>query len=94
MKAWIGAAVLAVTLMPGNVAAINAATAASMQAGQQPKASKTTDHGARRDHRHQRRYAFSPIDQPSYYGRPTYYRPYPYDVPVPFFLGFGFGPLW
>jgi hypothetical protein len=91
MKARVGAAVLAVSLMAGHVAAIDVAMAASLQAAGQPEASTTTDLGARRHHR---RHAFSSVDQPSYYARPTYYRPYPYQVPVPFFLGFGFGPSW
>ena len=31
---------------------------------------------------------------PTYYARPVYYRPYPYGVPAPFFLGFGYLPYW
>jgi hypothetical protein len=31
---------------------------------------------------------------PTYYARPIYYRPYPYGVPVPFFLGFAYLPDW
>jgi hypothetical protein len=92
MKRWIGAAILAVPLMLGSTAAINIAVAAPSQtAARQSDAVKATDLGARR---HDRRYAHRPVYQPAYYGRPTYYRPYPYELPVPFFLGFGFGPLW
>jgi hypothetical protein len=29
---------------------------------------------------------------PAYFARPYYYAPYPYSVPVPFFLGFGYLP--
>jgi hypothetical protein len=53
-------------------------------------ASASTDLGARR--RSDRRYAYRPAFQPYYYDRPTYYRPYPYAVPAPFFLGFAYGP--
>lgn len=38
---------------------------------------------------HYRRY-----EEPYYYARPTYYRPYPYASPAPFTFGFGFGPFW
>jgi hypothetical protein len=94
MTRWIGAAMLAATLMFGGSAAIDTAAAASLQAAvQQPGASDATDLSARR-RVHDRRYANRSYDRPYYYDRPTYYRPYPYAVPVPFFLGFGFGPLW
>ena len=36
-------------------------------------------------------YAVAP---PTYYARPYYYRPYPYALPAPFFLGFGYLPYW
>jgi hypothetical protein len=52
----------------------------------------TTDLGARRRYRHYHRYAQRPSYQAYYYDRPIYYRPYPYVAPVPFFLGFGYGP--
>ncbi len=35
-----------------------------------------------------------PHYQPYYYGRPVYYRPYPYQTPAPFTFGIGFGPSW
>jgi hypothetical protein len=47
---------------------------------------------ARRHDRHFGRYVDRSL--PSYYARPVYYRPYPYAMPVPFFLGFGFVPRW
>jgi hypothetical protein len=95
MTRWIGAAMLAATLMFGGSAAIDTAAAASLQAAvQRPGASDATDISARRRVRQYRRYAYRSYDRPYYYDRPTYYRPYPYAVPVPFFLGFGFGPWW
>jgi hypothetical protein len=94
MTRWIGAALLAATLMFGGSAAIGTAAAAPLQAAvQQPGASDATDLSARR-RVHCRHYANRSYDRPYYYDRPTYYRPYPYAVPVPFFLGFGFGPWW
>jgi hypothetical protein len=57
-------------------------------------ASKATDLGARRRVRHYRHDAYRGYDRPRYYDRPYDYRPYPYAAPVPFFLGFGFGPSW
>jgi hypothetical protein len=45
-------------------------------------------------HRHDHRFVDRPAYQPQYYARPTYYRPYPYALRAPFFLGLAFGPLW
>jgi hypothetical protein len=93
MKTLIGAAIVAATLALAGSAAIDPAAAASPKAGAGAAAASTsTDLGARRHDRHYRRYAYRPSYQPYYYGRPAYYRPYPYSAPVPFFLGFGFGP--
>jgi hypothetical protein len=95
MTKWIGAALLAATLMLGNAASIGFAGAAPLPAAvQKPQAAEATDFSARHRVPHYRRYAYRSYDRPYYYDRPTYYRPYPYAVPVPFFLGFGFGPLW
>ena len=89
MKTLIGAAFIAGSLALG---AIDPAAAASSRAGVSTSAAAaSTDLGARR-HRHYRRYAYRPAYPPYYYDRPTYYRPYPYSVPAPFFLGFAFGP--
>jgi hypothetical protein len=95
MTKWIGAALLAVTLMLGITASISPAGAAPLPAAvQKPHAAEAADFSARRRVRHDRHYAYRTYERPYYYDRPTYYRPYPYAVPVPFFLGFGFGPWW
>ena len=93
MTKWIGAVVLAVTLMFGNALSIGRAGAAPLPAAVQKHAAEATDFSARRRVRHYR-YAYRSYERPYYLDRPTYYRPYPYATPVPFFLGFGFGPAW
>jgi hypothetical protein len=93
MMRWTGAAILAAALMYGGPIAIDPAAAAPLQvAVQKPEIPKTTDVSARRRIRHPARYAGRTDDRFYYYDRPTTYRPYPYVAPVPFFLGFGFGP--
>ena len=87
----IGASVLALALMFGGSAAIDSA-AAAQAALQKPQPRQATDLSARRRTRHPTRYAYHPQAQPYYYDRPAYYRAYPYALPLPFFLGFGFGP--
>jgi hypothetical protein len=95
MTKWIGAAVLALTLMLGGSVAINPAAAAPLQAAlQKPGSLQATDLNARRRYRHYHRYGYRPSYRPYYYDRPYYYRPYPYDAPAPFPFGFGFGPWW
>jgi hypothetical protein len=89
MKSWIGGAVIATGLALSG-AAIGSAAAADVKVGVHATGAKATDLGARRRIRHYRHYAYRPY----YYDRPYDYRPYPYDVPVPFFLGFAFGPSW
>ena len=95
MKPWIGGAVLAAALAlvgpaaPASVAATN--SKAGIHTSQELEA---TDLGARRRTRHVRHYAYRANYRPYYYDRPYDYRPYPYQTPVPFFLGFGFGPSW
>jgi hypothetical protein len=86
MTRWIGAAMLALALTSGATAFDSAAAA------QKPEISKATDLSARRHTRHPTQYADRADDRFYYYDRPTTYRPYPYLSPVPFFLGFGFGP--
>jgi hypothetical protein len=100
MKRWIGAAVMAAGLVLSGPAATGSAAAANSKVGldaaslHTTDASKATDLGARRRVRHYRRDAYRADDRPRYYDRPYDYRPYPYAAPVPFFLGFGFGPSW
>jgi hypothetical protein len=94
MKAWVGLAVLTAALVFATPAAI-ARTRAAPQA--KPVAtSDATDLSARRVYRRYRAYpsyARYP-SYPAYYARPYNYRPYPYTVPVPFFLGFGYLPYY
>ena len=94
MTKWIGAAVLAVTLMFCGFAAIGPALAAPLPAElRAPQASKAADVTARRRIRHHHRYADRPYHRPYY---PAYYdRPY-YHAPAPFFpfFGLGYGPWW
>jgi hypothetical protein len=93
MTRWIGAASLALALMSGGATAIHPAAAATLEAAvQNPETSKATDFSARRRVRHPMRYAERTGDRFYYYDRPTVYRPYPYALPAPFFLGLAFGP--
>jgi hypothetical protein len=92
MTRWIGAAILALALMSGGSSAIQPAAAATSQAEQKPETSKATNLSARHRARHPAQYADRADDRFYYYDRPTTYRPYPYVLPAPFFLGFGFGP--
>ena len=94
MKIWIGVALVAAA----QAFSAPAAVAASETAPQSKAAvtSSATDFGARRVYR---RYPAYPAyarypHYPTYYARPYYYRPYPYSVPVPFFLGFGYLPYY
>jgi hypothetical protein len=91
MTRWIGAAVLALTLMLGGSAAMGPAAAAPLQAAlQNPQAWKATDLSSRRRYRHRTRDAYRPYYRPYYYDRPTYYAPAPFFP----FLGLGYGPWW
>jgi hypothetical protein len=93
MTRWVGTAILALALTSGVASAIHPAMAVPLQAAaQKPEMSKATDLSARRHARHPLRYADRAGDRFYYYDRPTAYRPYPYVLPVPFFLGFGLGP--
>ena len=95
MKTWIGGAAIAGGLALFAPAAMGSAAATNSKAGiHATEASKATDLSARRRARHDRHYAYRPNYRPDYYDRPYAYRPYPYEAPVPFFLGFGFGPSW
>jgi hypothetical protein len=95
MKTLIGAALVAGALVSVGPAAIGSAAAAP-EAKTQAR-SDTTDLSARRYTRRHHQDGYRPYvrpDQPYYYARPSYYRPYPYSAPVPFWLGIGFGPSW
>jgi hypothetical protein len=100
MKTVIGAAFVAGALVFVGPAAIDPAAAASPQMnGQAARSSGATDFSAQRYRRtfgygYGHRPVYRQPYQPTYYARPTYYRPYPYAVPAPFVFGFGFGPYW
>jgi len=90
MLRWIGAAILALTLMCGGVAAINPVSATPLQAMEQkPETSRATDLSTRRRAGHHTRYAHRRYYRPHYYDRPSDYAPAPF---VPFNFGYGFGP--
>jgi hypothetical protein len=100
MKRWVRAAVMAAGLVLSGPAATGSAAAANSKVGlhaaglHTTDASKATDLSARRRIRHHRHDAYHPYYRAYYYDRPYDYRPYPYEAPVPFFLGIGFGPRW
>lgn len=92
MRMWIGMALVAAGL---GIAAPAMAGSAGLVQGKAQAATRSdaTDPGARRVHRrHVARPSVQPY--PVYYARPVYYRPYPYGVPAPFFLGFAYLPYW
>lgn len=87
MKASVGAALLAATLMLG-VSAQVAPVAAEAVAAKKPQVTSASDADARRHHR-QERYAYRPnTPYPMYYGRPVYYAPAPF-LPIPPLWGYG-----
>jgi hypothetical protein len=91
MKGWIGVAFVAAALafdVPQAVAETGAAPRAKAAV-----TSGATDLTARRIFRDRPAYAGYPYS-PTYFARPYYYRPYPYGVPVPFFLGFAYLPSY
>jgi hypothetical protein len=92
MTKWIGAAIVALSLMFNGAAAIGPAAAAtpSQAVAQAPQAWNATDLSARRRYRHHNRYAYRPYYRPYYYDRPYYYAPAPFFP----FLGLGYGPWW
>ena len=95
MRIMIGAALVGGVLAFVGPAAIIPATAASGKT-QTAGTSDATDFSARRyHHRYYRHYGhYRPHYASYYYGRPAYYRPYPYYSPAPFTFGIGFGPFW
>jgi hypothetical protein len=91
MTRWIGAAILALTVMLDGSAATNAATAEPLQAAaQKPPTRNATDLNTRRS-RHPARVAHRLVDRPYYADRPTDYAPLP---SFPLFSAFGYGPWW
>lgn len=93
MKDLIAIALIAGALAVAAPASVDTAAAASMQAVSKTGAASAADFIVRRRyHRHGDRSDDRPC--PTYYARPSYYRPYPYSSPAPFTFGFGFGPLW
>ena len=93
MKVWLGAAFVA-TALAFAAPAIAGSTGVAQTKAQAAATSAATDLGARRVSRRYAYRAYTPAYSPAYYARPTYYRPYPYGVPVPFFLGFAYLPYW
>jgi hypothetical protein len=94
-----GAAITALSLIFAGLifagsATIDRAMAQTPQMRRATPVREATDAGPRHRTRHVQRYADRGYDPPVYDDRPVYYRPYPYVVPVPFFLGLGFGPWW
>jgi hypothetical protein len=87
----IGAALLALFAICDASAVVNAAEASSQATPPKHQVRKATDIGARRL-RHD--YAVVRGDDGYYEDRPVYYRPYPYALPAPFFLGLAFSPPW
>jgi hypothetical protein len=91
MNIWMGVALVASALAfsaPAAVAGTSTAPGAKAAA-----TSGATDSRARRIFRDRPAYAGYP-NSPTYFARPYYYRPYPYGVPVPFFLGFAYLPYY
>lgn len=91
MKGWIGALPVATVLVFGVPAFAQTTDGARARVAAK---SNATELSARRA---QRGYVYRPATlpyYPAYYARPAYYRPYPYGVPAPFFLGFAYLPYW
>jgi hypothetical protein len=87
MKASIGAALLAATLMLDVSAQVTLAAAETAPA-KKPQAAGASDVGARRSHRRDR-YVYRPnTPYPMYYGRPVTYAPAPF-LPIPPLWGYG-----
>ena len=90
MAKWIGAAILAATLVFGGSAAIHSAAAAPLQTAVPKQTDEATSLSARRRIRHHHR-TFYHSTYPLYYSdRPVYYAPAPFFP----FLGLGYGPWW
>lgn len=93
MKSWLCAAFVGAVLIVVGPGALEKAVAAPSAKPNGANVSAATDFSAHRHHRrYHRRTVHSRPYAPVYYARPVSYRPYPYQTPVPFFLGIGFGP--
>ena len=91
MNIWMGAALVASALaFSGQVAVARTSATPRVKAA---ATSGATDLRARHIFRDRPAYAGYP-NSPTYFARPYYYRPYPYGVPVPFFLGFAYLPYY
>jgi hypothetical protein len=101
MKSWIalcgGAALMAAMLAGGNAAANAAPVSRVLDVAPVADRAPATDLSARRRAhrpvRHQRR-AYRAPKQPSYYARPSYYRPGGMAPFFPFHHGYGMEPSW
>ena len=93
MTKWIGAAILALSLIGGSAAKDPAAAASLEPAAARPGMRDTSSAHGRRHVRHHEhaRYVYRPYVQPTYLDRPYYYAPAP-NFALAF--GFGFGPWW
>ncbi len=96
MKSLIATVPVAATLVLAGLAAITSASAAPQAKTQSAGTFDATDFSANRHNRRYHRHHgyHRPQYQPRYYGRPAYYRPYPYQTLAPFTFGIGFGPTW
>jgi hypothetical protein len=93
MTKWIGAAIMALSLI-GSSAAMDSAAAASLEpSAARPGMRDAASSRLRRHvgHHEYARYVYRPYYQPAYLDRPYYYAPAP-NFALAF--GFGFGPWW
>jgi len=90
MKARLGVAIATALLAFSSAPAASAGTRIVPQVVRCPGAQGENEAGRIfRDHP-----AYVRSYSPAYFARPYYYAPYPYSVPVPFFLGFGYLPYY
>jgi hypothetical protein len=85
----IGAAVVVLAFIFGDLIPIVSVAAAPLQATVRGPSSAVTEPGARRRIRHYPRYAYRTFAQPDYLDRPRDYAPAPF---VPFNFGYPIGP--
>ncbi|MDI4234329.1 hypothetical protein AAFX91_31770 [Bradyrhizobium sp. 31Argb] len=102
MKGWIGAALVAGVMVLASPASVTTAAAGPQRTVAQKADAGATDFSARRYRPYYRNVDRSYIDfyyrpYPPYsraYTQPYYFRPYPYDRPVPYAFGFRHDPWW